>query len=245
MASPPNPYAHLSPSELAWLTDIHARGRAAIRQALERHGRKTGLGAAVARARVAYFDHEMKQVVDAMDRAKTPVDCRRGCASCCTLKVEITPDEAFALADELATRLDATSLGEARQRAQENDDRGRGLAPAERHLLRMPCPVLDRMSGACRGHAVRPAPCQGYLSLSRLKCETAALGTPTEIPRPAAADLIREAVASAQIIVLREAGLDQSHIELSAGLMAAWSDPGAERRWLAGGVAFPVTGPSE
>ena len=241
MAAPPNPYAHLSESELRWLTDIHARARVAIQGALDRHGRRPGLGTAVARARVAFFDGELKQVSDAMERSKTPIDCKRGCASCCTLKVEITPDEAFALAGDLEARLDAEGLADARQRAAAVDARGRDLPPGERLLLRLACPVLEIASGACRGHAVRPGPCQGYLSLNVLKCEAAALGTPTEIPKPAAANLIREAVSSAQIIVLREAGLDQSHIELSAGLVAAWSDPGAEQRWLAGGIAFPAS----
>jgi hypothetical protein len=212
---------------------------------LDLHGRAPGLGGAIARARVAFLDSELQPVVAALERAATPVDCRRGCSSCCTLKVEITPDEVFALVGELEATLDAESLVDAKRRAKEVDQRSRALVPGERHLLRLFCPVLDRASGACRGHATRPAACQGYLSLDRLRCEASSLGTPTTILMPVASDLIRDAVMTAQIIVLRDAGYDQSRIELSAGVAAAWADPAAEQRWLAGGEAFQLTPLSE
>jgi Fe-S-cluster containining protein len=152
--------------------------------------------------------------------------------------VEITPNEVFALVAELESTLDPESLTEAKRRAQEVDQRGRKLPPWERFLLRLFCPVLDRTSGACRGHAVRPAACQGYLSLDRLSCEASSLGEQKTILRPIASDLIRDAVMSAQFIVLQDAGYDQTRIELSAGLAAAWADPAAEPRWLAGSQAF-------
>lgn len=234
-----NPYASLSETDQRWLIDVHFRARAAIQDALDRHGRAPGLAIAIAQARIAFLDRELQPVVEAVARAGTPVDCRRGCASCCTLKVEITPDEVFAIAGQLAAMLDAESLAEARRRAEEVDARGGGLPPGERHLLRLFCPVLDRASGACRAHAARPAACQGYLSLDRLRCEAESAGTPTTILKPVASDLIRDAVMSAQIIVLRDAGFNQSRIELSAGLAAAWADPAAEQRWLAGDQAFP------
>lgn len=242
MTKKPSLYESLSEAERRWLTDIHLRARTAIQNALDRHGRNPGLGGAIARARVAFLDAELEPVIAAMARSETPVDCRRGCASCCTLKVEITPDEVFALRDQLETTLDADRLADAQRRAEEVDRRGRALPPGERQLLRLFCPVLDRESGACRGHAGRPAACQGYLSLDRRRCEAASLGTPTEISKPVASDLIRDAVMSAQVIVLRDAGYDQERIELSAGLAAAWSDPGAEQRWLAGGQAFNPSG---
>jgi Fe-S-cluster containining protein len=233
-----NPYKSLSDADQRWLVDVHSRASAVIKDALDLHGRAPGLSSAIARARVGFLDGELQPVVAAVERAGTPVDCRRGCSSCCTLMVEITPNEVFALVAELESTLDPESLTEAKRRAQEVDQRGRKLPPWERFLLRLFCPVLDRTSGACRGHAVRPAACQGYLSLDRLSCEASSLGEQKTILRPIASDLIRDAVMSAQFIVLQDAGYDQTRIELSAGLAAAWADPAAEPRWLAGSQAF-------
>lgn len=241
MTGTSNPYASLPEDRQRWLIDVHSRARIAIKDALDRHGRAPGLGSAIARARVAFLDRELHPVVEAMAQAGTPVDCQRGCASCCILKVEITPDEVFALIAHLEATLDAESLAAARHHAQDVDQRGRALPPGERYLLRLFCPVLDQASRSCRGHPVRPATCQGYLSLDHLRCDASALGQPVTLLRPVASDLIRDAVMSAQIIVLQEAGYDQSRIELSAGLVAAWTDQAAERRWLAGGKAFEAT----
>lgn len=234
-----NAYALLPEATQRWLIEVHSRARTVIKDVLERHGRAPGLGSAIARARVAFLDSELRPVIAAVAAAGTPVDCRRGCTSCCTLKVEITPDEVFALVGQVEATLDAASLAEAKSRAVAVDQRGRDLPPGERYLLRMFCPVLDLASGACRGHAVRPAACQGYLSLDHRRCTASSLGEPATIPSPVASGLIRDAVMSAQIIVLQEAGYDQARIELCAGLAAAWADPTAERRWLAGGQAFP------
>lgn len=239
MTATATPYALLPEATQRWLIDIHARARSAIKEALDRHGRAPGLGRAIARARVAFLDAELQPVAAAVAAAGTPVDCKRGCSSCCTLKVEITPDEVFALQAELEATLDIASLAEAKAHALEVDARGRGLPPGERYLLRLFCPVLDQASGACRGHASRPAACQGYLALDHRRCEASSRGIATEILSPTSSGLIRDAVMAAQIIVLREAGLDQSRGELSASLAAAWADHNAERRWLAGGRAFP------
>jgi Fe-S-cluster containining protein len=239
MAAARNPYEVLPEADQRLLIDIHFRARVALEEALDRHGAEPGLGDALARAWVAFLDHELVPVTEAMARAGTPVDCRRGCCSCCTLMVEVTPDEVFALVDRLEARLDPAELAATRDRAVEIDRRGRTLPAEQRHLLRLFCPVLDRASGDCRAHEVRPIACQGYLSLDHRRCEADSAGTPTPILKPVASDLIRDAVMSARTILLEDAGYDQTRIELSAGLVAAWADPAAERRWLAGGRAFP------
>lgn len=231
-------YANLPEATQRWLIDVHARARDLFAEVLARHGGTPGLGSAVARARIGFLDRELKQVAEAVAKAGTPVACRGGCASCCTLKVEATPDEIFAVAAALEAALDPESLAALRAQAAEIDRRGRDLAPAARYLLHLFCPVMEPDSRLCRAHTVRPAACQGYLSLDRRRCDASAQGENAEIPSPVASGLIRDAVMSAQIIVLREAGYDQTRIELSAGLTAAWADPDAERRWLAGGPAF-------
>jgi Fe-S-cluster containining protein len=239
VTTPESPFAHLPEEQQAYLNDAHFRAREAIAAALAAHGRAPGLALAVARARLAFLGAELEPVEAAMAKAGTPVDCRAGCFSCCTLMVEPTPDEIFALAAHLEATLDPAALAVLEARAAENTRRGAGLPAEERHRLRLFCPVLDPASGACRGHPVRPTACQGYLSLDRRRCEADSAGTPTPIRQPAAAGLLRDAVLAARTIELEDAGLDQTRIELSAGLVAAWEDSDAERRWLAGGPAFP------
>lgn len=240
MTTSPNPYAALPEETQRWLIEIHGRARAVFEKAIEDHGRRPGLGGAIARARIAFLDKELAPVIDAVAQARTPVDCGRGCASCCTLKVEVTPDEVFAVAAEIEATLDAEALAALKSRAAEVDRRGRDLPPGERYLLHLYCPVIEPSSLACRAHAVRPAACQGYLSLDRRRCDASAAGEKVEIPSPVASSLIRDAVMSAQIIVLRDAGLDQTRGELSAGLLAAWAAPEAEQHWLAGESLFPA-----
>jgi Fe-S-cluster containining protein len=235
---PQNPFAGLSDPQQQFLMEVHFRARSAIGDALDQHGAEPGLGVAVARARIAFLKRELDPVEEAMRLAGTPVACRAGCSSCCTLMVEPTPDEIFALGAYIATSVAAADQAELRRHAQENARRGAGMPAEKRHALRLFCPVLDRVTGACLAHPVRPVACQGYLSLDRRLCEADSAGTPTPIHQPAAAGLIRDAVLAARTIVLEDAGFDQTRIELSAGLVAYWTDPDAERRWLAGGKAF-------
>jgi hypothetical protein len=239
MVAARNPYEALPEPEQRLLIDVHFRARVVIEDALDQHGAEPGLGGALARARIAFLERELDVVGQAMALAGTPVDCRRGCFSCCTLMVEVTPDEVFALVAHLEATLDEGALATVQKRVAEIDRRGRGLPSVERHRLRLFCPALDRSTGACLGHPVRPIPCQGYLSLDHHRCDADSAGTPTPILKPVASDLIRDAVMSARTIVLEDAGYDQSRIELSAGLAAAWADPGAEQRWLERGRAFP------
>jgi len=213
---------------------LHFRAREMIAAELASHGKRPGLATKLAAARVAFLEIELHSVVTAMEHANTPVDCARGCASCCTLTVDITPDEAIATAIHLSQTLAPDELAAARERASIKAERSQGLTPDERHALRLSCAVLDEASGACRAHPIRPAPCQGYLSLDRRRCEADHLGPPVPILQPVAADYIRDAVMAAQRIVLTDAGLSQDQIELTEGILRVWKDPTAETRWLAG-----------
>jgi len=217
---------------------LHQRARDVIAAQLAAHGKRPGLATKLAAARVAFLEAELQSVIEAMQLANTPVDCARGCSSCCTLTVEITPDEAIAAATHLTETLTPDALAAARQRATVKAARSQGLTPDARHALRLSCAVLDESSGACRAHPVRPAPCQGYLSLDRRRCEADHLGPPVPILQPVAADYIRDAVMAAQRIVLGEAGLSQDEIELTEGILRVWNDPTAEARWLAGDRAL-------
>jgi hypothetical protein len=180
----------------------------------------------------------MTPVFEAMARAATPVACARGCGSCCTLTISVTPDEVLALIQELKVVLAPPALAALAGRVAANDLLGHGLAPLVRHRLRLFCPVLDPGSQSCLGHAARPNGCQGYLSLNLAQCRADHLDPPQRVTQPVAAGLLRDTVAAARDAALMAAALSAAPLELTAALAAALADDGAEARWLAGGIIF-------
>ncbi len=223
-----------SDAERAYLTAVADRATAAIAAAVAKHGKAPGLGLAVAEARIAALAAEMAPIFPAMAAVGTPVACAKGCGSCCTLTIDTTPDEVFGLIRQLEATLTPGALAALKARAVAADARGHGVPPLDRHRLKIPCPVLDPETQDCLGHAARPTGCQGYLSLNLARCIANRESSAEHIPQPMVASLLRDIVLEARRRVLAEAGLSSPHLELTSALVAAWADPDAERRWLAG-----------
>ena len=181
----------------------------------------------------------MAPVFAAMANTATPVACAKGCGSCCTLTVEVSADEVFALVDYLEQSLDAAALAALKTRAEANDAVGHGLEPLARHRKRLVCPVQDPTTKACLGHAARPNPCQGYVSVSLADCEADHADPPQRVERPTMSGILTDLVGGTRDQVLAAAGMAKTRFELTAALIAAWQDPGAETRWLAGEDIFP------
>jgi hypothetical protein len=221
-----------------FLRDLYKRASARLQAVVERHGMRPGLSRALARERIQILDEEMQPIGNAMARAGTPVACTRGCGCCCTLTIQTSPDEVFALKDELANSLTPSTLAALEERAVAADARGHGLAPLARHRLRIFCPVLDPATHDCLGHAARPSGCQGYLSLSLRQCQADHASPSQPIEQPVAAGLLRDAVAAARDAVLEAAGAPRQSLELTAALVAAWAEPDAEARWLGGEIVL-------
>lgn len=217
-----------------FLTDLYRRARQRLDAVVAAHGQRPGLSLAVAAERIAILDEAMSPVVEAMAKAATPVACARGCGCCCTLTIQASPDEVFALKDYLERSLSPDDLAALKARALANDTQGHGMAPLARHRLRLSCPVLDPASQECLGHAARPSGCQAYLSLSLRQCLADHWTPPQAIEQPVAAGLLRDAVAEARNASFEAAGAPRQSLELTAALVAAWADPDAEARWLAG-----------
>ena len=217
-----------------FLTDLYRQARRCLDAVTVTHGLGPGLSLAIAAERIAILDEAMRPVVEAMEKAATPVACARGCGCCCTLTIQASPDEVFALTDYLERSLAPEALAALKARALANDAQGHGLAPLARHRLRLSCPVLDPASQECLGHAARPSGCQAYLSLSLKQCLADHWAPPQPIEQPVAAGLLRDAVAEARDATFEAAGAPRQSLELTAALVAAWDDPDAEARWLAG-----------
>jgi len=217
-----------------FLLGVYERAKARLEDVIQRHGMRPGLSAAIAAERVAILESEMRPVFPALDAVGTPVQCARGCGFCCTLTIDVTPDEAFALVDHLERNLPAETVAAIKARATAGDARGHGMEPLARHRERIACPVQDPATLECLGHAVRPTPCQGYLSLDVKRCAAVHAGTGQDVPQPTAANMLTNVVSDTRSYALEDAGAPRQSLELTAALIAAWADPDAERRWLAG-----------
>ena len=232
-----------------FLTDLYQRATARLGAVVARHGLRPGLSLAIAAERIAILDAEMRPVIEAMAKARTPVACARGCGCCCTLTIQASPDEVFALRDQLERSLAPAALAALQARAIAADGRGHGVPPLERHRLRIFCPVLDPATHDCLGHVARPSGCQGYLSLNLRQCQADHANPSQPVEQPVAAGLLRDVVAAARDEVLAASGAPRQSLELTAALVAAWAEPDAEARWLGGetvlGSAASIDNPPE
>src|ERR1700735_4181325 len=99
-----------SPEIQLLLTDLYRRTTARLTAVVERHGRGPGLSLGIAEERIAILAAEMQPVIDAMTTAGTPVAFARGCGSCCTLTIQVSPVEVFALRTYLERNLSPEDL---------------------------------------------------------------------------------------------------------------------------------------
>lgn len=230
--------ADLPADARAYLEAAYHRVKAGLQQVIDEHGARPGLSLALARRRIALMDAEMAPVFAAMAESPTPIACAKGCGSCCTLTVEVSADELFALIDHLQRTLDPPALEALKARALANDAVGHGLEPLQRHRKRLLCPVQDPITRACLGHAARPNPCQGYVSVSLPDCEVDHLDPPRRVERPTMSGILTDLMGGSRDEVLAAAGMAKTRFELTAGLVAAWREPDGEARWLAGEAMF-------
>ncbi len=168
--------------------------------------------------------------------------CAPGCATCCSLRVEVLPVEAFRLATWLRTRLTAARLDEVLGRLRHNVAVTAALGGTEaRKRTNLPCALLDG-AGSCSAYEARPAQCRRYHSARLATCESI-YSNPTDDALEGPMDPV--VAHNAAVVVaqnrnaLREAGLDAEPVDLNHALLAALANPKAWRRWRDGKKAFP------
>lgn len=222
-----------------YLQGVYERARAPLEAVIADHGPTPGLSAAVAIERVGRLDAELAPVFELVASGGATIACRQGCAYCCTHTIDVTPDEVFALVDHLARTLTPAALAAVEARAAAADAVLHGLPPVERHRRRIFCPVLDPATSSCLGHPVRPNACQAYLSVDLAKCEADHRDPPQPVEQPTVAPMIASVVDRTRSFALEDAGAPTLSLELIAALLAAWAEPDAEARWLAGEAIFP------
>jgi Putative zinc- or iron-chelating domain len=146
------------------------------------------------------------------------VACRRGCAFCCYVDVDVTPLEAIRLAR-----------------------RAVDAAPASLETRRAPCPLL--VDGACSQYERRPLACRAVFSPDARRCEAGylsedAVSVPSlEWPRHLAAGYI-----TGEIAALDDLGLASHMVVLRQALGVLAADASAVPKWLNGADVFPRRG---
>jgi Fe-S-cluster containining protein len=181
------------------------------------------------------------QAFDSFDRnveiqaqGQPELDCGRGCAACCTLRVTATAPEVLGVVRFLRAVHPALQqrgvdlIGQLRAA----HARTVGLSEAERVALRQRCPFMAK--GVCVIYQVRPLACRGHASHDRHACAEAAAGRSQEVPCSVAHMTVRSLLQNAMQSALRDAGLAWSSYELNAALLLAWDHPDALAAWRAG-----------
>jgi Fe-S-cluster containining protein len=167
-----------------------------------------------------------------------PVDCGRGCATCCTLRVTATAPEVLLLADfirAVAPALRARGVDLRAQVAAAHDTTS-GLGEQARVAARQRCPFIAQ--GVCVVYQVRPLACRGLASHDRKACARAAAGKIDQIPYSEPHMRVRSLVQNALQSALRDAGLPWLAYELNQALLIALDDDDTGRRWLQGDDVF-------
>lgn len=180
------------------------------------------------------FEHN----ADAQCEGLPAIDCGKGCATCCTLRVTATAPEVLMVArfiQALHPALKARGIDLPAQVAAA-DAQTQGLDEPGRVAARQRCPFIAQ--GACVIYQVRPLACRGLASHDRHACAQAASGKVDEIPYSEPHMRVRSLVQNAMQSAMRDAQLAWGNYELNQALTMALKDPSLLPRWLAGEDVF-------
>jgi Fe-S-cluster containining protein len=163
-----------------------------------------------------------------------PVDCAKGCASCCTLRVTALAPEVFVLADYLRATAPALQRHgiDLIAAVREADAATRGLDETARVAARRRCAFV--VKGVCLIHRARPLSCRGHASHDRRACADAAAGRVDEVPFSGPHRLVRMLLQAALQAALRQRGLAWGAYELNHALVLALDRQDAQAAWKQG-----------
>ncbi len=162
------------------------------------------------------------------------IDCHKGCATCCTLRVTATAPEVFMLERFIrAIHPGLIQRGiDLPSQISSADGRTSGLGEDARVQARQRCPFIAQ--GVCVIYQVRPLACRGLASYDRKACAQAASGKVDQIPYSEPHMNVRSLVQNAMQSALRDAHLPWASYELNQALTLALNDATLGHRWLAG-----------
>lgn len=175
-------------------------------------------------------------LVDDMTRKEPPsrpIACRAGCAFCCTTPVvNVTPFEAFAIADYIATHFTGEDTARLMTRIADGDAR-KAAALEQGQFGVYTCPLL--VDDTCSIHSARPMVCRSINSFDATTCERRLKDRIEDVEIVGYAHPFK--LARATITGLRRgvarAGLDDTPLDLAPALRIALTVKDAAQRWLA------------
>lgn len=163
------------------------------------------------------------------------LDCRMGCAHCCSLIVTAAIPEVLALAAAIG-RGDAAERREIGARIADSRAAADHLRIGDAVRKPVPCGLLA--DNLCVRYAARPLGCRGHVSQSVDAC-LANVADPTQlIPGSKVHGETALECKLALFAALKGVGLPHRSYELNAALERALATEDAERRWLAGEDIF-------
>jgi Fe-S-cluster containining protein len=176
--------------------------------------------------------------VEIQAEGQPKVDCSKGCAACCRLRVVATAPEVLLIAGFIrASAPDLRARGiDLAQRVAEADTDTRGLSETARAQRKRRCPFI--VKGACTIYPVRTLACRGHASHDRRACAGAMAGDDTVIPISQPHLMVRSIVQNALQSSLRDHGHAWELYELNHALHLALTDDGSAERWLNGEDVF-------
>lgn len=163
------------------------------------------------------------------------LDCKRGCAYCCSLIVTAAAPEVLHLAAAIR-RGSTEEVQKLRDGIAESRAAAGHLTPGESVRKPVPCGILQ--DDACAHYAARPLGCRGHVSQSVEACLANVADPAKLIPgsRPHGEGALECKLAL--FAALKAVGLPHRSYELNAALERTLESQDAERRWLAGEDIF-------
>ncbi len=215
---------------LDYFRTMHHRFESAIQA---HRGRETMLSMMLAEAFTSYEGNAALQ-----SEGQPEPDCRKGCATCCSIRVVATAPEVllvarFVRAAESTLQAQGINL---RKRLATADAVTRGCSERERVALRRRCPFIHK--GVCMVYSARPLACRSHLSYDKQACVDAAAGRIEEIPYSQPHLQVRSLVQNALQSALRDADYPWASYEINQAVSIALADEDAEEAWLAGRDVF-------
>lgn len=168
--------------------------------------------------------------------------CRAGCDFCCHVRVAASIPEVLLIAARITSEWEEEEIKAVRARIAAHRRRTATLAPAQRYVTRVTCPLLKE--GRCSVYKERPLTCRGWHSFDVEACRQdfehpAPPGKGAPIPRDARVGFMAQTVLMGVNEGAHRAGLESYAVELVAALEIALNNPLLRMmKWMHGKPVF-------
>lgn len=196
--------------------------------------------AALNTATVNFYKRFDETITGVSVHVEPGVQCKEGCSYCCYFKVDVSPNEVFAISDYMKTVLSDEEFEHQIERAKENKIQVAMLSQSKRIVTNVACPLL--VDDMCSVYEIRPAMCRKIHSTDVDACKHS-FDNPEDSNIENAEHPVLAAITMTMLTAAREGfishKLDSTVYDLSEVLILALEDSKYKKRWLNGEKAFP------